>query len=388
VQIVFDHTGFRPSQSKRVLAEAAETTDWTSLSVVRLRDGLTVLEPTATLVGSVEGWSNGPWWEIDVSAITEPGRYALRWATADARHGQSESFSVADDVRREQLVSDIVHYFKGQRCSGIWDAADRAAPRVGDGVQRDVHGGWYDASGDYSKYLSHLSYANFMNPQQTPLVVWALARAWHLYRARGASSLLTERIRDEALHGADFLVRMQDPEGFCYMTVFDKWSKEPTQRELASYRTQLGQKGDDYQAGWRQGGGMAAAALALASTLGDGPEHGSHQYLACALKGFEHLCEHGLDYLDDGRENVIDDTCALLAAVELCDALGDGVPGAVAIECEHRATNLIARLAVRRQRRAQLVSRQRRRFAHRGAASLRRVTLHRRACRGRPFVGW
>ena len=56
----------------------------------------------------------------------------------------------------DQLVSDIVHYIKGQRCSGIWDGADRAAPRVGDGERRDVHGGWYDASGDYSKYLSHL----------------------------------------------------------------------------------------------------------------------------------------------------------------------------------------------------------------------------------------
>ena len=37
------------------------------------------------------------------------------------------------------------------------------------GKRADLHGGWYDASGDVSKYLSHLSYANYMNPQQTPL---------------------------------------------------------------------------------------------------------------------------------------------------------------------------------------------------------------------------
>ena len=41
----------------------------------------------------------------------------------------------------------------------------------------DVHGGWYDASGDVSKYLSHLSYANYLNPQQTPLAVWGLLEA-------------------------------------------------------------------------------------------------------------------------------------------------------------------------------------------------------------------
>jgi hypothetical protein len=240
-------------------------------------------------------------------------------------------------------VSDVVHYIKGQRCSGIWDRADRAAPRVGDGVRRDVHGGWYDASGDYSKYLSHLSYANLMNPQQTPLVTWVLARVWQRYAATGAPALLLERIRDEALYGADFLMRMQDPEGFWYVTVFDGWSKEPGQRELCSYRTQLGVKGDDFQAGWRQGGGMAAAALASASTLGDGPDHAAHEYRDAALGGFRHLQRHGLAYLDDGRENIVDDTCALLAAVELASAFGDDAPRDVTSELEARAKRLVGR---------------------------------------------
>ncbi len=150
---------------------------------------------------------------------------------------------------------------------------------MGDGAVRDVHGGWFDASGDTSKYLSHLSYANFMNPQQTPLVVWVLARAWELYRAAGAPAYFLERIQAEALHGADWLVRMQDPAGFWHVTVFDKWTKDPAQRELCSYRTQKGDKYADYQAGWRQGGGMATAALAVASTLGDGADYRAQDYL-------------------------------------------------------------------------------------------------------------
>ena len=71
---------------------------------------------------------------------------------------------------------------------------------------------------------------------------------------------------------------------------------------------------------------MAAAALALASTLGDGPDHAAVEYRDAALRGFRHLQRHGLGYLDDGRENIIDDTCALLAAVELASAFGDDVP--------------------------------------------------------------
>ena len=209
---------------------------------------------------------------------------------------------------------------------------------------RDVHGGWYDASGDYSKYLSHLSYANFMNPQQTPLVVWVLARVWHIYSQRGAPALLLERIRDEALHGAEWVLRMQDGDGFWYTTLFDAWSKDPDQRELCSYRTQLGHKGDDYQAGWRQGGGMAAAALAIASTLGDGIERPADEYRQAALRGFEHLRLHGLEYLDDGRENIIDDTCALLAATELATAFdGGAVPDSVTSELAQRVERLLSR---------------------------------------------
>ncbi|HWA29370.1 MAG TPA: hypothetical protein VG734_27215, partial [Lacunisphaera sp.] len=131
------------------------------------------------------------------------------------------------------------------------------------------------------------------------------------------------------------------------------WTKDPAQRELCSYRTQKGDKYNDYQAGWRQGGGMAAAALALASTLGDGADFRAADYLGAARKGFAHLVQHGASYLDDGQENIIDDTCALLAAVELqaaeAAAPADGetkpmfVLRTLAAELDRRLDRLIAR---------------------------------------------
>lgn len=319
MRILFDQVGYRPADEKRLLIEAPAGTHWTSVELLRLPDGETVWRGKPVFEGGVDGWSCGPWWSVDVTAVSTPGRYALAWE-AGGRRGQSEGLVIGGTARGADLVSELLFYFKSQRSSGLWDAADRRAPRVGDGVRRDVHGGWYDAAGDASKYLSHLSYANVMNPQQTPLVVWVLARAWHLYRAAGAPAFFVERLRDEALWGADWLVRMQDPEGFWYVTLFDRWTKDPAQRELCSYRTQKGEKHDDYQAGWRQGGGMAAAALALASTLGDGGDFSSADYVRAGREGFLHLLDHGRAYLDDGKENVIDDTCALLAAAELLAA--------------------------------------------------------------------
>ncbi len=339
MKILFNHIGYAPADEKVILIEAPAATVWREIVLVSLPAGNEVWRGPAKFAGAVEGWSAGPWWRVDVSSVGTPGRYALRWATADAS-GQSEGFEIAENILGHAVVSDLLFYFKSQRCAGVYDRADRRARRIGDGIERDVRGGWFDASGDTSKYLSHLSYANFMNPQQTPLVVWTLARAWHLYRAQGAHPYFLERLQAEALHGADWLVRMQDPAGFWHVTVFDKWSKDPAQRELCSYRTQKGDKYSDYQAGWRQGGGMAAAALALASTLGDGEAFQAGDYLAAARRGFTHLQEHGAAYLDDGRENIIDDACALLAAVEL-QAVAPAAP--VAAELDRRLERLAAR---------------------------------------------
>jgi hypothetical protein len=339
MRVLFNHVGYGPDDAKVLLLEAPAETAWRELALVSLPGGTTVWRGAPEFAGGVAGWTPGPWWRVDVSAVRAPGRYALRWVTAETA-GQSEGFAIADGLLGQAVISDLLFYFKGQRSTGIYDRADRRARRVGDGAERDVHGGWYDASGDTSKYLSHLSYANYMNPQQTPLVVWVLARAWHLHRAAGAAPYFLERLRDEALHGADWLVRMQDPAGFWHVTVFDRWSKDPAQRELCSYRTQKGEKYADYHAGWRQGGGLAAAALALASTVGDGEEFRATDYLAAARRGFAHLREHGTGYLDDGAENIIDDTCAALAAAELQAVSPDA--GAAA-ELEARITALLAR---------------------------------------------
>lgn len=62
---------------------------------------------------------------------------------------------------------------------------------------------------------------------------------------------------------------------------------------------------------------MAIAALARAAREQSGGDFDTSHYAEAARRGYLHLREHNLAYLDDGRENIIDDYCALLAAVEL-----------------------------------------------------------------------
>ncbi len=68
-------------------------------------------------------------------------------------------FELRENLLERRTLSDVLFYFKSQQSSGRYDRADRCLPFEG-GFRKgcvDVHGSWYDATGDYGKHLSHLS---------------------------------------------------------------------------------------------------------------------------------------------------------------------------------------------------------------------------------------
>ncbi|MNC11975.1 Glycosyl hydrolase family 9 [compost metagenome] len=341
MELLINQVGYECDGHKIALLQTAADVEISGLvRLRRLHDDRLLLEVPLQAAGQVPGWQGRAYWRADFSAFKEHGHYRLEAITAQGIV-RSTRFAIGQDLLTSRCLSDVIHYFKGQRASGAFDRADRSARLFGTDQRKDVHGGWFDASGDMSKYLSHLSYANYLNPQQTPLVVWSLLKSRALLATRRDIDGLNlcKRLGDEGLHGADFLCRMQDESGFFYMTLFDKWSKDPEQRELCAYATQQGLKSDHWQAGFRQGGGMAIAALARAAREQTGGDFDTSHYAGAARRGYLHLREHNLAYLDDGCENIIDDYCALLAVVELTQTLGRDWLG----EARDRAGRLCAR---------------------------------------------
>jgi len=312
--LLTNHIGYERLGPKKAIIQTSRPrlSSYTAL-LVCADSHQTVATLTVEKQGKVANWHQGHFYLIDFSSFNTPGNYYLRFD-----HLRSSHFEIGEHILFDRTLSDVIHYFKSQRCGGIFDRQDRQAPLLNSDETADVHGGWYDASGDVSKYLSHLSYANYLNPQQTPMVVWNMLKGLSLLDGNDKLAKFTAtRLIEEALFGADFLVRMQNEKGFFYMTVFDKWSKDTAQREICAYETQLGHKFDDYQAGYRQGAGVSIAALASAARLEFHGEFDQQKYRNAAENGYWHLKEHNTQYLNDGEENIIDEYCALLAAVEL-----------------------------------------------------------------------
>jgi hypothetical protein len=294
---------------------------------------------------AVARWSDVAYARAEFDDLREPGRYRLV-AVGGGATAASEPFTVAEDRLPSLVVSDITAMFRAQRSSGEIERKDAAARFYGDDSGRtvDARGGWLDASGDYSKFLSHLTYTRMMSPQQIPLCAWALLTAGRELRAAhpGFQTSQYPRLRDEGLFGADFLVRFQDPAGFFYTAIFDALTKRLEERVITaplqdSVRTQR------WQAAYRHGGGVAIAALALASTADADGDFARADYWAAAVRGFDHLEEHNRAYLFDGEESAIDDYCALLAAAELVRAARDrGVDGTRFAEAGRRRADALA----------------------------------------------
>ena len=286
---------------------------------------------TAGPVVAVQGWRVGPFARIPLPEDLPPGTYTVRVVDGGGRETVSEPFEIAADHIQRRTMSDVLAYFRAMRSSGEIDRKDRHARLWGDdsGREVDARGGWLDASGDPSKFLSHLTYTRTMSPQQIPLCAWAMAAARDAIAERHPALVrsLGTRLRDEALWGADFLMRFRAPEGYFYTGIFDALTKRLDERLVTAPLAEC-VRTDRYQAAYRQGGGLAVAALARASTFDDHGDFTGPQYLEAALSGFAHLEAHNVEYLDDGTESVIDDYAALLAACELVEAgapMNDGV---------------------------------------------------------------
>lgn len=334
-QVALERTG-----PKAAIVEYAGQATAGTFTVVK--GGKTVQTGTLAALPPFTEWREGKqYFKADFSSLATNGDYTIE-ATLGEAHARSAPFAVADNATFVTTASALLDYYRANRHT---KPADRHI-RIFD-TQRyvDVWGGWKDAGGDYGKYLSHLSYANFFNPQQTALVVWALASshdaALPLYRQAG----LEKRVVDEALWGADFLHRLLDKDGYFYMTVFDRWASPGAERMVVGYVGIDGVYTKDYQAAFREGGGVAIAGLARASGLskatGIQGEFSAAQYLQDAERAFAHLQANNRKYDDDGVENIIDDYTALLAAVELYRATQKSVYMDAA---RQRAHNLNERL--------------------------------------------
>ena len=361
MHIVVDQVGYETTAPKQALVVSDSNKDTQdapqSFTLTDVDTGKVMLTGPFKPVGQVDQWGRS-FWLADFSSVETPGHYKIA-ATTKAGAINSCAFSINRDVLERNTLSNVVFYFKGQRASGDMNRADEHL-RLPDGSGfADMRGGWYDATGDYGIHLSHQNPTSYFNPQQVPLVAWSCLESYRVLEGRNDDNFTEyeRRLLDEGLFGADFLVRMKRPNGSFFQSISapgkDKLAKD---RMIGNpnTRTQIKKSVSDstekigaaegphaYEASFRAGGGMSIAALALASTMPISGDMGHAAYLKAAEDAFAFLSAHNRELLNDGKENILDDYCALMAATELYRATHNPEYLHAA---DQRADHLMARL--------------------------------------------
>ena len=354
IKVLIDQVGYETTSPKQALILAGREDHPDKFFLVDASTGKSVLSGALKPAGKVDAWE-GTYLTADFSSWRTKGHYAVRVGDSS-----SCAFAIEDDLLERETLSNVVYYFKGQRSSGLNDVADRHLKLPDGSGYVDVHGGWYDATGDYGIHLSHQNPTSYFNPQQVPLVAWSLLSSYRLLEARHDDNFTEydKRLLDEGIFGADYLVRLKRPDGSFFESITAPGKEKlASNREIGNpnWKTQIKKKASDstesihaaegphaYEASFRAGGGMAIAALALASTMPIDGDFTRKDYLKAAEEAFQFLDAHNRELLNDGTENILDDYCALMAATELYKTSHEDVYRAAA---DKRATQLISRLS-------------------------------------------
>ena len=359
IRVLVNQVGYEAQGSKQAVVSTSPQDNPGQFALVDSKTGKIVLRDNLQPSGTVDGWGQTVFWIADFSSWKTPGLYILQVSSSNG--GTSSCpFAIEDNVLERDTLSNVVYYFKGQRASGPFDKADRHLQVPGSpSTFVDVHGGWYDATGDYGIHLSHQNPTSYFNPQQVPLVVWSLLRSYTTLRKRNDDNFseYERRMLDEGLYGADYLVRIKRPNGSFFETISAPGKeKRAEDREIGNpnWRTRIKTSATEstetieaakgphaYEASFRAGGGMAIAALALASTMPVDGEYPRTEYLNAAKEAFQFLDAHNRELLNDGTENILDDYCALIAATELYAATHEE---SYRVAADRRANHLMGRL--------------------------------------------
>ena len=206
MHVLVDQVGYEAQEPKQAIVSTSPHETPQEFALVDSENSKIVLKGSLQRSGQVNRWGETGFWIADFSSWKTPGHYILR---VSSRDGETSScpFAIEENILERNTLSNVVFYFKGQRASGLFDKADQHLKLPGSqGASVDVHGGWYDATGDYGIHLSHQNLTSYFNPQQTPLVLWSLLQSYELLTDRHDDNFseYERRMLDEGLYGADF----------------------------------------------------------------------------------------------------------------------------------------------------------------------------------------
>lgn len=337
-QVIVNHIGYDSDYTKNAVFQGTKEIKPVSFDVITYADNKPVYTGTPVEAGEVDRWHTGYYWTMRFDEFKDEGKYYIVMKDAEGNEYKSFPFQIGKNLLEMRTISDCAYYFKAQRPTGEVEAAEKNLPFGGPREGRlDVHGGWYDATGDIGIHMSHLSHSIYFNPQQAAFSAYAFFKINDLLEESRNPEyvILKRRILDEAMYGADYVMRNRAPSGSFYQS---KGRAEaycpivPTRHLSFDFRPDVAKsqeerkgkgpdlsmlKDEDYECSFRSGAGYCIATLAYAARTQYPSDYHKDEYIAAAIESYDYMYANNEKYTHDGKWNLVDEYCALDALVEL-----------------------------------------------------------------------
>ncbi len=312
--IHINHIGYQSAGPKIAVLETSDQV--TTFDLLDAQTNATVFSADVEQAENIPHWyADKTYYQLSFGSYTTPGEYYIKVNATDI---SSLPFTIAATPLFTETLPLVLDFFTKSRADTfdidggvnpeVWNYEKNLEFFDSEGKKTaDVRGGWYDASADLSKNISHLNYGNYTMPQHIPLSAYIMADIYDNIPDKLNTLNIKEAMQQEAIWGADYLVRILDPEGYFYINIFDNWTGDLEQRNICAYKKvddAEGYRTTAWQAGFREGGGLAIAALARISSWGVGGDFSSDDYLKAAERAWDHLADNDFqkakEYADVG----------------------------------------------------------------------------------------
>lgn len=331
MKIFVNHIGFEQSDKKMAVFEADGKMKFINSYLLR-KDGA-IFRVEVGEKGKIADWSDSYYYLLNFSDVVVPGQYQVVVETEQEKVC-SDYFEITDYYIHLRMVNAVRAYFKGERSSGEWLKADKQVPFDGERKgRRDLHGGWYDATGDLGIHLTQLSHTGIYNPMQSLLpafVCFSIAERIQQKKLKDGR-ILKKELQDEGYWGADLAMRLYCENGSFLRSVDrgEAFSEKQNRKIDYEYFHYSGHEEDkiylkeniqdkNYETGMRSGCGLAITVLAQAARLGAASgEYTETEYLQIAERAFHYIVENNVLHINDGKWNFLDYYWGLIAAIEL-----------------------------------------------------------------------
>lgn len=344
LRILTNNIGYDSQNTKKAILQATESVEVKGFRIIVEETGQEVFSGKAVKADPVARWNKGDYYVMNFSDFCPDSdeNYSLFYkiqVNTDKGTIESDPFEIYGNVIEFSTLSSVMYNFKSQRATGEYEVIDRnlsfKGPREG---TIDVHGGWYDATGDVGVHLTHQSVSGYFGVQQGNIAVFIFYKMIELTEqsSRDYYAIFNRRILDEATYGADWLMRRRAPSGTFFKTgpirLPDAYEPSRVTRKCGfEYRIpgqKFGQqvhvdensviKYENYEASLRGGAGYAAAALAMAARNPyPSAEHTAMEYLDAARDVFLYLEKNNEKYNVNHKWDLMDEYSALEACNEL-----------------------------------------------------------------------